>query len=261
MWERNLVSSNFLENYVLLFFWLASLCDLESLTLSDRNTRISTHPSFLVSNPHRTAFDDVVVNTGHHWRRWEIEANRWDTYVDGKPFTDQKLAPVKFVKNLTMHSTARWLDSRLLLHPVFKAFLTTMAPRHIKNGDGKTRASCDSVAPLMQGGSEVGEEPPRNTEAASAVNGTKYQAPGHYSHLSEMRADTHLAPRSSTGSNDWLPAFLTTGSSRRLERNPLCTNLSFHLPLLCSFMISLLSHLFYSVASPILMYMIHIFLF
>lgn len=79
-------------NTTILYYWSASLSDLVPLNTSDRNTNVAMHldrpPAFMRRYIHY--FDVLILNTGHHWNRGKLNANRWVMYVDGKPNEDKK---------------------------------------------------------------------------------------------------------------------------------------------------------------------------
>ncbi|KAJ6413709.1 hypothetical protein OIU84_006505 [Salix udensis] len=109
-------------NTTILYYWSASLADLEPLNITDKATDVAMHldraPAFMRRFLHQ--FDVLVLNTGHHWNRGKITANRWVMYVNGKPLKDRKLLEIGNAKNFTVHSVARWLDSQLPSHSRLK---------------------------------------------------------------------------------------------------------------------------------------------
>lgn len=106
-------------NTTILYYWSASLCDLEPLNITDPLTNIAMHldrsPAFMRRFLHR--FDVLVLNTGHHWNMGKFNANRWIMHVDGKPNEDKQLSELVNVKNFTVYSVVKWLDSQLVSHP------------------------------------------------------------------------------------------------------------------------------------------------
>ncbi|PIN00918.1 hypothetical protein CDL12_26578 [Handroanthus impetiginosus] len=122
----------------------------------------------------------MILNTGHHWSRGTLRANRWMMHANGKPVTDRKLAEMGNAKNYTLYSIARWLDSQILLHPQLEVFLRTISPGHFCNGDWNTGGSYESSNPVVKG----------------AVRGTKLKILG-ITALSELRDESQI-PRNST---------------------------------------------------------------
>ncbi|KAM6590519.1 protein trichome birefringence-like 14 [Cannabis sativa] len=194
-------------NTTILYYWSASLSDLVPLDAKDRASDVAMHldrpPAFLRKYLHR--FHVLVLNTGHHWNRGKLNANRWVMYVDGKPNADRKRAEIGNAKNFTVHSIARWVDSQLPSHPNLKAFFRTISPRHFSNGDWNTGGSCDNTSPLS-GGSEVVNDGSKDPIVEDAVKGTNVKLLD-ITALSELRDEGHISRysiRGTTGINDCL---------------------------------------------------------
>ncbi|XXG72670.1 hypothetical protein AAC387_Pa07g1718 [Persea americana] len=115
----------------LLYYWSTSLCYLEPLNITDPAADYAMHldrpPAFLQHYLHR--FNVLVHNTGHHWNRGKLNANRWVMYVGGEPIRDRKLAQIGNAKNFIVYNVIKWLDSQLLHHPQLEAFLRTISPK------------------------------------------------------------------------------------------------------------------------------------
>ncbi|XP_047271232.1 protein trichome birefringence-like 16 isoform X2 [Capsicum annuum] len=80
----------------ILYYWSASLCNLTPINASNPVTDYAMHldcpPAFLSRFLPR--FDVLVLNTGHHWSRGKLNANRWVMYVDGVPNMNMKIADI-----------------------------------------------------------------------------------------------------------------------------------------------------------------------
>ncbi|XP_029122871.1 protein trichome birefringence-like 14 isoform X1 [Elaeis guineensis] len=180
-------------NTTILYYWSASLCELEPLNRSDPATHYAMHldrPAiFLKQYLHR--FDVLVLNTGHHWNRGKFTANRWEMYVGGKPNTDRKIAQIWNARNLTIYSVIKWLDAQLPQHRQLKAFFRTISPRHFVNGDWNTGGSCDNTIPLA-GGSEVLQDGSNDTVVEGAVGGTRVKLLD-ITALSQLRDEGHIS--------------------------------------------------------------------
>ncbi|GMG99820.1 hypothetical protein Nepgr_001660 [Nepenthes gracilis] len=180
-------------NTTILYHWSSCLCDLEPVNITDPASNVAMHldrpPAFLRRFLHR--LDVVVLNTGHHWNRGKINANRWVMYVDGNPNENRKLAQVGNAKNFTIYSTVRWLDSQLPFHPRLKAFFTTISPRHFFNGEWNTGGSCENTTPLARG-SKVQQDESSDPVAAGAVKGTKVKLID-ITALSQLRDEGHVS--------------------------------------------------------------------
>ncbi|KAJ6737297.1 N-ACETYLNEURAMINATE 9-O-ACETYLTRANSFERASE [Salix viminalis] len=194
-------------NTTILYYWSASLADLEPLNITDKATDVAMHldraPAFMRRFLHQ--FDVLVLNTGHHWNRGKITGNRWVMYVNGKPLKDRKLLEIGNAKNFTVHSVARWLDSQLPSHSRLKVFFRTISPRHFRNGDWNTGGNCDNTTPLT-GGSEISQDESSDPVIAAAVKGTNITLLD-ITALSDLRDEGHISRysvKATTGVNDCL---------------------------------------------------------
>ncbi|KAK9691950.1 hypothetical protein RND81_09G231100 [Saponaria officinalis] len=194
-------------NTTILYYWSSCLCDLVPLDLKDPQTQVAMHldrpPSFLKHFLHR--FDVVILNTGHHWNRGKVNANRWVMYVDGKPNRDRKLAMIGNAKSFTIQSTTKWLDSQLPSHPRLKVFFRTLSPRHFFNGDWNTGGSCENTTPMARG-SEVNQNESSDPVIANAVKGTSVKLLD-ITALSQLRDEGHISRysvKASSGIQDCL---------------------------------------------------------
>ncbi|XP_022954312.1 protein trichome birefringence-like 14 isoform X1 [Cucurbita moschata] len=181
-------------NTTILYYWSASLSDLEPINRTDPATNIAMHldqpPAFMRKFLHE--FNVLVLNTGHHWNRGKLEANRWVMYVDGKPVEENKPLDMGKAKNLTVYSIAKWLDSQLPRHRRnLKVFFRTISPRHFFNGDWNTGGSCDNMIP-MSGGSEVVQDGSSDIVVESALKGTKVKILD-ITAISQLRDEGHVS--------------------------------------------------------------------
>lgn len=185
-------------NTTILYYWSASLCNVEPLDEKDQNTDYAMHldrpPAFL--QQYISKFDVLVLNTGHHWNRGKLKANRWVMHVNGKPNIDKKLAPIWSAKNLTIYSIVNWVNSQLPKYPGLKAFYRTISPRHFVGGDWNTGGSCDNTRP-MSIGKEVVQEESSDESAAGAVKGTGVKLLD-ITALSQLRDEAHISRYSIT---------------------------------------------------------------
>ncbi|GJN03695.1 hypothetical protein PR202_ga21167 [Eleusine coracana subsp. coracana] len=180
-------------NTTILYHWSSTLCDLEPLNPSDRRTSYAMHldrpPAFLKNNLHR--FDVLVLNTGHHWNRGKLRANKWEMYLGGAPNNDKNTAVIWKAKNFTIHSVVKWLDAQLPHHPQLKVFYRSISPRHFFNGDWNTGGRCDNTNPLAKG-SGIHLNHSEDAEAEGAVRGTRIKLLD-ITGLSQLRDEGHIS--------------------------------------------------------------------
>lgn len=187
-------------NTTILYYWSACLCDLDPLNITNPATEYAMHldrpPAFLRQYLHK--FDVLVLNTGHHWNRGKLKANRWVMHVGGMRNTNRKIADIAGAKNFTIHSIVSWVNSQLPEHPRLKAFYRSISPRHFVNGDWNTGGSCDNTTP-MSIGKEVLQDESSDYSAGSAVKGTGVKLLD-ITALSQVRDEGHISRYSITAS-------------------------------------------------------------
>ncbi|XP_010535807.1 PREDICTED: protein trichome birefringence-like 16 isoform X2 [Tarenaya hassleriana] len=176
-----------------LYYWSATLCDIEPLNATDPATEYAMHldhpPAFLRQYLHK--IDILVLNTGHHWNRGKLNGNRWVMHVDGIPNTNKKLAALGNAKNFTIHSIVRWVNSRLPHHPGLKAFYRSISPRHFFGGEWNTGGSCDNTTP-MSVGKEVLQDESSDYSAGHSVVGTGVKLLD-ITAMSQVRDEGHIS--------------------------------------------------------------------
>lgn len=194
-------------NTTILYYWSSTLADLVPINSTDPRSNVAMHldrpPAFMRKYLHR--FDVLVLNTGHHWNRGKLTANRWVMYVNGKPNDDSKLASMGGAKNFTAYSISKWLDSQLPYLPRLKAFFRTISPRHFRNGDWNTGGSCDNTTPLTEG-REVLQDQSSDEVVEGAVKGTRIKLLD-ITAISDLRDEGHISHysvRATGGINDCL---------------------------------------------------------
>ncbi|KAJ6407297.1 hypothetical protein OIU84_010740 [Salix udensis] len=180
-------------NTTVLYYWSSCLCDLEPINTTNPATDYAMHldrpPGFLRQFLHK--LDVLVLNTGHHWNRGKLKANRWVMYMGGMPNTNRRLAMIGAAKNFTIHSIVNWVNSQLPKHPHLKAFYRSISPRHFVNGDWNTGGSCDNTTP-MSVGKEVLQDESSDYSAGNAVKGTGVKLLD-ITALSQLRDEGHIS--------------------------------------------------------------------
>ncbi|KAJ9551262.1 hypothetical protein OSB04_015307 [Centaurea solstitialis] len=212
-------------NTTILYYWSASLCDLEPLDPTNRTTYFAMHldrpPAFLKRFLSR--FHVVVLNTGHHWNRGKINGNRWVMYVGGKPNTNRRIADIGGARNFTIYSIVSWMNGELQKRRGgdLKALYRSISPRHFFNGDWNSGGTCDSTTP---GALEVVQDESSDPIASGAVKGTDVKLLD-ITALSQLREEGHISRysiRPTPGMQDclhWcLPAFPTHGMNSFLHK-------------------------------------------
>lgn len=178
-------------NTTVLYYWSASLCDLEPIDPTSLATDYAMHldrpPAFL--NRYLDKFHVVVLNTGHHWNRGKLKANRWVMHVGGEPNTNRKIADIGGAKNFTIYSIVNWVNSQLPKHPGLKVFYRSISPRHFFNGDWNTGGTCDNTTPGLL---EVLQDESSDPIAAGAVKGTGVKLLD-ITALSQLRDEGHIS--------------------------------------------------------------------
>nr|GFB25416.1 protein trichome birefringence-like 14 isoform X1 [Tanacetum cinerariifolium] len=180
-----------ITNTTILYYWSASLCELDPIDPINGTTYFAMHldrpPAFL--QRYISRFNVLVLNTGHHWNRGKLNANRWVMYAGGKRNTDRRIAEINNAKNLTIHSIIKWVNGELPKYPGLKAFYRSISPRHFFNGDWNSGGTCDSTTP---GSLEVVQDESTDSIASGSVKGTDVKLLD-ITALSQVRDEGHIS--------------------------------------------------------------------
>ncbi|KAM3225126.1 hypothetical protein ACQJBY_058082 [Aegilops geniculata] len=178
-------------NTTILFYWSATLSELEPLTDKRRSYALHLDRPAPFLQEHLPSFDALVLNTGHHWNKVKFSRNRWKLYDGGKPVGEANLSHARDAK---LHSIARWADAQLARHPRASVFLRTISPVHFVGGEWNTGGRCDSTVPLS-GGSGVSQDRSSDLAAERAVNGTRVRLLD-VTAISQLRGEGHISNHS-----------------------------------------------------------------
>ncbi|XP_037439830.1 protein trichome birefringence-like 16 [Triticum dicoccoides] len=180
-------------NTTVLYYWSSTLCDLEPLRRSNPSAGYAMHldrpPSFLKKNLHRLHV--LVLNTGHHWNRGKLKANKWEMYASGAPNNNREIASMWKAKNFTIHGVMKWLDAQLPRYPRLKVFYRSLSPRHFFNGEWNTGGTCDNKDPLAKG-TRVFQNHSEDADGEGAVKGTRIKLLD-ITALSRLRDEGHIS--------------------------------------------------------------------
>ncbi|KAL1363966.1 hypothetical protein AAHE18_03G184400 [Arachis hypogaea] len=180
-------------NTTILYYWSSTLCDTQPIDPTDPESDVAMHldqpPAFLQKYLHKIHV--LVLNTGHHWNRGKLKANRWVIYINGVRSTEKELAMIWRAKNFTVHSVVSWVNSQIPKYPNLKVFFRSISPRHFVGGDWDTGGSCNNTTP-MSVGKEILEEESSDLSVASAVKGTAVKLLD-ITALSQLRDEAHLS--------------------------------------------------------------------
>lgn len=140
-------------NTTILYYWSASLCGIEPINITDPATEFAMHldrpPSFVEQNLHQ--FDVVILNTGHHWNRGKLRANKWVMYAEGKPVINRKLAEMGNAKNHTLYSMPDG-STRNCLYIQTSRYFSEQSHLDISLMESGTRGAAVIISPQYQRG-------------------------------------------------------------------------------------------------------------
>ncbi|XP_025644554.2 protein trichome birefringence-like 16 [Arachis hypogaea] len=180
-------------NTTILYYWSSTLCDTQPIDATDPESDVAMHldqpPAFLQKYLHKIHV--LVLNTGHHWNRGKLKANRWVIHINGVRSREKELAMIWRAKNFTVHSVVSWVNSEIPKYRNLKVFFRSMSPRHFVGGDWDTGGSCNNTTP-MSVGKEILEEECSDLSVASAVKGTAVKLLD-ITALSQLRDEAHLS--------------------------------------------------------------------
>lgn len=142
------VAHRFLQtNTTVIYYWSASLCDIQPINRSDPNTYYAMHLDRPVMFLRKFigVMDVLVLNTGHHWNKGKITGNKWVMHVSGEPIKKQKFHDIGYTRNFSVVKIMSWLDKQIV-HKRTRAqiFMRSLSPRHFFEGEWDSGGRCDN---------------------------------------------------------------------------------------------------------------------
>lgn len=191
-------------NTTVLYYWSASLCELQRLNKTDLDTQIAMHLDRPVTfiQKYLKQMDVLILNTGHHWNKGKMIANKWVMHVNGKVTRDRRFRDMSAARNFTVHSLIAWLDKQKI-NPKVQIYMRSISPRHFFNGEWDSGGRCDNDLIPVEKKNITGEKLV-DPVAESAVLGTKVHLL-NVTYLSQFRDEAHISKfRSNEGGQDCL---------------------------------------------------------
>ncbi|KAH7294138.1 hypothetical protein KP509_28G058200 [Ceratopteris richardii] len=179
-------------NTTIIFYWSASLCEIEPIHKSDAHTKFAMHldrPAVFIRTYLRF-MDILILNTGHHWNRGKIEGNKWVMYLDGKVDTAHSRTMAD-AKSLTINKIASWLHSQKKKNLTrAEIYMRSLSPRHFFDGEWNSGGRCDDeFLPSMQLNITGHMSDP---VIESAISGTSLRLL-NITYISQFRFDGHIS--------------------------------------------------------------------
>ncbi|KAJ7281182.1 hypothetical protein O6H91_Y366500 [Diphasiastrum complanatum] len=191
-WAYNFV----LSNTTVVYSWSSWLGDVQKYNESDPSSASALHldrpSSFLRNYIHK--LDAVVLNTGHHWNRGKFIVNKIELHVNGSKELPKKLTILTDLYNYTLRSVAKFMDIQIAHNPGLRVFITTLSPRHFRNGDWDSGGTCENNIPF---GETTSSDPVIDPVAEGAILNTKVQLL-NITYLSQLRGEAHMSKYSIT---------------------------------------------------------------
>ncbi|KAJ7545107.1 hypothetical protein O6H91_09G107500 [Diphasiastrum complanatum] len=188
-----------LTNTRVVFSWSSWLGDVqvdnESDPFSSSALQLDQPASFLRDYVHK--LDVLVLNTGHHWNRGKLLGNRIEMHANGSKELSKKLQVLRNAYNYTVQNVVKFMNNQIDHNPGLRVFLTTLSPRHFRNGDWDSGGSCDNIKPF---GDPTNSKFLKDPVAEAAISNTKVQLL-NITYLSQFRGEAHISKYSITGRN------------------------------------------------------------
>lgn len=181
-------------NTTIIYYWSASLCELKPLNKSDPNTKYAMHldrPATFIQK-YLEVMDVLVLNTGHHWNRGKLEANKWVMHVHGKPNTNRRFErDVPSARTLAIQKVMAWLHKQKEKNATrADIYIRSLSPRHFFNGEWDSGGRCDDdFVPANQ---DKATGPSSDPVVERAIFGTSLHLL-NVTYVSQFRYDAHIS--------------------------------------------------------------------
>jgi hypothetical protein len=193
------MAQRFVEsNTTVIYYWSATLCEVEPLDKARKDTEYAMHldrPAAFVQK-HIGAMDVLVLNTGHHWNRGKMRANKWVMHVAGKPVgaQDRVMRDLGAARNFTMQKVAEWLDEHLAQQIDTRralVYMRSLSPRHFFDGDWDSGGRCDAGFVPVES-KNISGRAVSDPGAESATFGTRIRLL-NVTYISQFRDEAHIS--------------------------------------------------------------------
>lgn len=181
-------------NTTIIYYWSATLCEVQPLNRSDPNTEFAMHldrPATFIQS-YLDKIDVLILNTAHHWNRGKMNANKWIMHVNGKPTIDKRFRDLNTARNFTVHKVIAWLDEQVLNGQTkAQIYMRSLSPRHFFHGEWDSGGRCDDRSVPIDRKNITGRVT-GDPAAESAVLGKKVHLL-NITYLSQFRDEAHLS--------------------------------------------------------------------
>eukprot|EP00250_Pteridium_aquilinum_P009401 c18645_g1_i1 orf=159-1421(+) len=189
------VAHKFLQtNTTIIYYWSASLCDIQPLNKTDPQTYSAMHLDRPVMFLQKFigVMDVLVLNTGHHWNKGKITGNKWVMYVDGELSVDRRFRDIGYARNFSLAKIVAWLDDQIAQNKTrAQVFMRSLSPRHFFEGEWDSGGRCDNnLVPVEE--KNVTGQMGRDPIAESAVLGTRVHLL-NITYVSLFRDEAHIS--------------------------------------------------------------------
>lgn len=189
------VAHRFLQsNTTVIYYWSASLCDIQPLNATDPETYYAMHLDRPVMFLQKfiSSMDVLVLNTGHHWNKGKITGNKWVMHVNGDVCEDRRFHNIGYARNFSLANIVTWLDDQIEENKTrAQIYVRSLSPRHFFEGEWDSGGRCDNnLVPVEEKNvtGQAGTDP----ISESAVMGTRVHLL-NITYISLFRDEAHIS--------------------------------------------------------------------